>query len=257
MPLGLLLGAYFTLLGLVVGSYLNVVIYRLPRGISTVLPRSRCPTCGVPVAALDNLPVVSYLALGGRCRHCRQRISPRYPLVEAATGSLFLGCYLRFGPTLEALAGALFSSLAIVLAAIDAEHLLLPDRITLPGIVAGLALSPWLAWSGLWAALLGAALGGGVLLALWGAWLLLRREEGMGLGDVKMLAMIGAFLGWQGALVALFAGALAGSVVGLALLGSGRGGLKTKLPFGSFLALGGLVALFTGPAIARSYAALF
>jgi leader peptidase (prepilin peptidase)/N-methyltransferase len=251
-----LLGAYATLLGLVVGSYLNVVIYRLPRGISTVLPRSRCPACGTAVAALDNVPVLSYLLLLGRCRHCRAPISPRYPLIEAATGALFLGSYLRFGPTLDAVAGALFCALMIVLAAIDAEHLLLPDRITLPAIVLGLALSPFLTWSGLAAALVGAALGAGLLLALWGGWLLLRREEGMGLGDVKMLAGIGAFLGWKGMLVALFTAALAGSVVGVVLLGTGRGGLKTKLPFGTFLAAGGLVALFAGPTIAGSYAAL-
>jgi leader peptidase (prepilin peptidase)/N-methyltransferase len=256
VPLGALVGLYATLLGLVVGSYLNVVIHRLPRGISTVLPRSRCPSCGAAVAARDNVPVLSYLVLRGRCRHCRAPISPRYPLVEAATGSLFLASYLQFGLTLAAAAGALYGSLLIALAMIDAEHLLLPDRITLPGIALGLGLSHWLPWSGLPAALLGAALGGAVLLGLWGGWLLLRGEEGMGLGDVKMLAMIGAFLGWRGMLVALFVAALAGSAVGLALLASGRGGLKTRLPFGTFLALGGLAGLFAGPALSRWYGAL-
>lgn len=253
MPPAVVLGVYATALGLIVGSYLNVVIHRLPRGISTVTPRSRCPACGAAISARDNLPLVSFLALRGRCRHCRTPIPWRYPLIEAFTGLLFLGCFLRFGFSVEALVAALFCSLMVVLAAIDAEHFILPDRITLPGIAAGLALSPLTSWNGLLAAALGAALGGGVLLAIWGGWYLLRREEGMGLGDVKMLAMVGAFLGWKGALITLFVGALSGALVGIALIGHGQGGLKTRLPFGSFLALGGLVALFAGGALARSY----
>lgn len=257
MSVQLLLGLYAFVLGLIVGSYLNVVIHRLPRGLSTVLPRSRCPACGAAISPRDNLPLVSYLLLRGRCRHCQASIPLRYPAVEAITGLLFLGSLLRFGFTVDALVAALFCCLMIALAGIDAEHYVLPDRITLPGIVAGLALSPWVAWNSLLAAFAGAALGGGLLLALWGGWYLLRGEEGMGLGDVKMLAMVGAFLGWKGALVTLFFGAVAGALVGLALLWRGRGGLKTRLPFGSFLALGGLVALFAGPALVAAYLSLF
>lgn len=256
-PTLVLLGVYATGMGLIVGSYLNVVIHRLPREQSTVLPRSRCPSCESPIAAYDNVPVVSYIWLGGRCRSCKARISPRYPAIEALTGALFLACFLRFGPSLEAVAGALFCALMVVLGAIDAEHYILPDRITLPGIAIGLAFSPWLSWSGLWSAFAGAALGAGILLALWWGWLLLRKEEGLGLGDVKMLAMVGAFLGWKGVLVTLFAGALAGSVVGVVLMSRGEAGMKTKLPFGTFLAGGGVLALFAGPAIARYYMASF
>ena len=252
-----LLAVYATGMGLIVGSYLNVVIHRLPREESTVLPRSRCPSCGAAIAAYDNVPLLSYLWLGGRCRSCKARISPRYPLIEALTGGLFLACFLRFGPTLEAVAGALFCALMVALGAIDAEHYLLPDRITLPGIALGLAFSPWLSWSGIGAALIGAALGAGILLALWWGWLVLRKEEGLGLGDVKMLAMVGAFLGWKGVLVTLFAGALAGSIVGLVLMSRGEAGMKTRLPFGTFLAAGGVLALFAGPAIARYYLASF
>lgn len=241
-----------------VGSYLNVVVYRLPRGISTVLPRSRCPGCGNPIRARDNLPVLSFLLLRGRCRNCGARIGWSYPLVEAATALLFVACLLRFGPTPGALAAALFCCLMLVLALIDARHLLLPDRITLPGIALGLAIQPWLPWDGLRSAAVGALLGAGVLLAMWAGWYLLRREEGMGLGDVKMLALIGAFLGWRGVLVALFFAALTGAATGLALMWTGgtgmQDGLKTKLPFGSFLALGGLVALFAGHEIAGWYA---
>jgi leader peptidase (prepilin peptidase) / N-methyltransferase len=244
---------YASLCGLVVGSYLNVVIYRLPRGLSTVLPRSRCPVCGSPIRARDNLPVLSYLLLRGRCRWCGAPIARRYPLIELATGALFAACALRFGPTFEALTAALFCALMIVLAAIDVEHYLLPDRITLPGIVAGLALQPWIAGGDFRAALLGAALGAGVLLAVRAAWSLIRHEEGMGLGDVKMLALIGAFLGWRGAAVAFVVAVVAGAAVGLGLVALRRGGLRRRLPFGLFLAGGGLIALFWGRALSAAY----
>jgi leader peptidase (prepilin peptidase)/N-methyltransferase len=244
---------YAALLGLIVGSYLNVVIYRLPRRVSTVLPRSSCPSCGAAIRPRDNLPVLSWLLLRGRCRDCKAPISPRYPLIEAATAALFVGCVLYFGVTIAALVAALFGAVLIVLAAIDVEHLMLPDRLTLPGIAVGLALQPFLPWGGFKSALLGALLGGGILLALSGTWFLLRGEEGMGLGDVKMLAMIGAFLGWKGMVVALFAASLLGAIVGVVLLGRSRAGLKTKLPFGAFLALGGLFALFAGAPLVDLY----
>lgn len=254
----LLLDLYAALVGLVTGSYLNVVAHRLPRRQSTVLPRSRCPACGAAILPRDNLPVLSWLLLRGRCRACRAAISPRYPLVEAATALLFVASMERFGPTPAALAAALFCAVMVVLAAIDAEHYLLPDRITLPGIAAGVLLQPFVGWAGtgwggLLGAVLGAALGAGVLLAPYWAWLLLRGEEGLGLGDVKMLAMIGAFLGWKGVLVTLFLGAASGALVGLAFVALGRGGMRSKLPFGVFLALGGLVALFAGPALVDLY----
>jgi len=255
----ILLDIYAGLLGLVAGSYLNVVIHRLPRGLSTVFPRSRCPVCGEPIRAFDNVPVFSWLLLRGRCRHCHAPISVRYPLIEAATGALFVACAERFDHSYASAVAALFCCLLIALAAIDLEHFLLLDRITLPGIVAGVALQPLLPatpgspWPGLLGALLGAAVGAGVLLAAYGAWWLIRREEGLGLGDVKMLAMIGAFLGWRGVVVSLFSGAVAGSVLGLSLMALGRGGMKSKLPFGTFLAAGALVALFFGPQLLALY----
>ncbi len=256
MPFSLLIAIYLALVGLIVGSYLNVVIHRLPLGISTVTPRSRCPGCGEVVRARDNIPVLSYILLRGRCRHCKAEISPRYPLIETLTALLFVACYWQFGLSVELLAGVLFCAAMVALAAIDAEHFLLPDKITLPGIAVGLLLSPWLEWSGWRSALIGALLGGGMLLALAAGWYWLRGEEGMGLGDVKMLAMLGAFLGWKGMLVALFFASVAGSVVGLAVIASGRGGMKSKLPFGTFLALGAVVALFVGPRITRYYLSL-
>lgn len=264
MQLHIVLGLYAAVLGLIVGSYLNVVIHRLPRGISTVRPRSRCPGCGSAIRAIDNLPVVSYLLLGGRCRVCGTPISWRYPLIEALTGLLFVACFVRFGISFETPAAALFVCLMVALAAIDIEHYILPDRITYPGIVAGVALQPLLPWArlweGPWGALAGGALGAlagaGLVLAIWAAWYLVRREEGMGLGDVKMLAVIGAFLGWKGMLVAFFFAVLTGSITGIALLRWGSFEMKSKLPFGAFLALGGLLSLFAGPAIAAWYGGL-
>jgi len=259
-----LLGVYAAVLGLIVGSYLNVVVYRLPRGISTVLPRSRCPECDEAIRAIDNVPVLSFVLLGGRCRACGARISWRYPLIEAATAILFVACLLRFGVTFEAPVAALFCSLMLVLAIIDVDHMFLPDALTWPGIALGILLQPLLPWARLWdgpwgamaGAAAGALLGAGVLLAVWLAWLLIRHEEGMGLGDVKMLAVIGAFLGWKGVLVALFFGALSGATVGLTLMAFGGLGAKSKLPFGAFLAFGGLVALFAGEPLVRAYALL-
>jgi len=257
VPLHLFLDLYAAVLGLIVGSYLNVVIHRLPLGLSTVTPRSRCPGCGAAIRAWDNLPVVSFLLLRGRCRSCGDRISWRYPAVEAATSLLFVGCLERFGFTLRTPAAMLFCCLMVALAMIDFDHMILPDRITWPGIAAGIAMQPWAPLAGgLLPAVWGAALGAGILLAVWGGWYLVRREEGMGLGDVKMLAMVGAFLGWKGVVVTLFCGALAGSLVGVVLMRWGSHDMRSKLPFGTFLALGGLLAVFAGEALVDSYVGL-
>jgi leader peptidase (prepilin peptidase) / N-methyltransferase len=256
MTLRLLLDLYVAAVGLIIGSYLNVVIHRLPREESTVLPRSRCPRCGTVIRARDNLPLVSFLALGGRCRVCRGRISWRYPLIEASTALLFVACLESFGLHWQALVAAFFGCLLVALAAIDYEHFLLPDAITLPGLACGLLLSLtglWLPWRD---AFLGALLGGGSLWLLSRAWYLLRREEGLGLGDVKMLAMVGAFLGWQGALVTVFLASLTGAIVGLLLIAAGRLELGSKLPFGVFLSGGGLAALFVGPRLVAAYSRL-
>jgi leader peptidase (prepilin peptidase)/N-methyltransferase len=258
-----LLGIYAAVLGLIVGSYLNVLIYRLPLGISTVFPRSRCPHCGTAIRAYDNVPVLSFLLLRGRCRQCGASISGRYPAVEAATAALFLACFLRFGISLQAPVAALFCALMLALTMIDYDHMILPDKLTWPGIALGILLQPLVGWTrlgnGPWGAVagaaFGAALGAGILLAVWIAWYLWRHEEGMGLGDVKMLAAIGAFLGWKGVLVALFLGALSGAVVGLTLMAFRGLDFKAKLPFGVFLALGGVIALFAGEALVRVYAA--
>jgi leader peptidase (prepilin peptidase)/N-methyltransferase len=239
------LQVFAALFGLIAGSYLNVVVYRLPRGISTVLPRSRCPRCRMPVRPWDNVPVLSFLLLGGRCRSCRVAISWRYPLVEAATAACFVASFREFRPSLTGTVIAwVFCAAMIALALIDFEHYLLPDVITLPGVAVGLLVLPRLGWTSDRDAWLGAALGAGVLLAVAWGWYALKRVHGMGLGDVKMLAMVGAFLGWKGTVSTLFVASLAGSLVGLSMMAAGRLRMQSRLPFGVFLALGALVTLF-------------
>ena len=239
--------------GLVVGSFLNVLIHRLPRGASPVRPRSVCPWCGGVIRAADNVPLLSYLLLRGRCRRCGAPISWRYPFVEALTALLFAGCVARFELTVTAAVGALFCALMVALALIDVEHFLLPDALTMPGIVAGLVLQPFLPATTFLDAALGALCGAGVLILIINFWFWMRSEEGMGLGDVNMLALIGAFLGWQGAAVALIGSALLGALIGVALMAGGRMGLKSRLPFGVFLAAAGVFALFAGAELVALY----
>ena len=247
--------AYAAVLGLIFGSFLNVVIHRLPLGQSVVMPRSRCPFCDGEIRFLDNVPVLSFLILRARCRRCSAPISWRYPLVELTTAGLFVACVARFGITLEAAVGALFCTLLLVLAMIDADHYLLPDKITLPGILLGLVFQVlgWLPRTTFTEAIAGTLVGAGCLILTINFWYWLREEEGMGMGDVNMLAMVGAFLGWEGVAITLFSSALAGAVTGLALVLTGKLNLRSKLPFGTFLALGAMIALFFGTEIAAYY----
>lgn len=247
---------YATAVGLCVGSFLNVVAFRLPRGESIVRPRSRCPHCSSPIAARDNVPVLSYLLLRGRCRTCGARIAWRYPLVEAGSGVLWLGSWLAFGPTFDGLAAAVFCSLMLVLAVIDANHFLLPDPLTLGGIALGLLGSFAVTWIDPLGSVLGAATGALALLLLIGLWYLLRRVRGMGLGDVKMLAAVGAFLGVGGTLLTLFIASLIGAIAGVLLMVRGRLDWGSRLPFGVFLAAGAVVSLFFGARLIAAYATL-
>lgn len=256
MTLQSLLTIYAALLGLLVGSYLNVLIYRIPRRISTVLPRSRCPHCQAAIRPWHNVPLIGYLLLGGRCASCKAPIHWRYPLVEAINGVLFVAAAQVFGPSIEAIAAMALCALSLALAAIDLEHFLLPDKLTLTGLAIGLGLQPWLGWTSIRGALVGVALGGLLPLALSALWRLIRGVPGMGLGDVKMLAMVGAFLGWQGVVVTLVTGALLGSLVGGVGLVRGSLGAESKLPFGTFLAIGAVVALFFGPWLLEHYLAI-
>jgi len=245
------------LFGLVVGSFANVLVHRLPRGESVVFPASHCPACGAPIRAFDNIPVVSWLLLRGKCRVCRAAISPRYPAIELVNGVLWALVFLRAREWPELIGGVFFASACVVLASIDAEFQILPDKITLTGLVLGLALSFFSKTRGPGGAFLGAAAGGGGLFLVAFLYEKIAGHEGMGLGDVKMLAMIGAFLGPGGVLVSVLLGSLAGSLVGIAAMASGRGDRKMRLPFGVFLAAGGLAALFFGDALLSRYRAMF
>lgn len=242
--------------GLIVGSYLNVIIARLPHRRSTIAPASHCPHCGSKIAPRDNIPVVSYVLLRGRCRYCKERISVRYPVVELITASLLAASVARFGLSFSALAAAALCCLAVVLAFIDAEHLLLPNRLTYGGIVVGLVFSPLVPWTTPLQSLIGALVGAAILLAMIGLWLIARRRWAMGLGDPKMLAMVGAFLGLRGVAVTLFFASALGTLVGVALLATRRVRWQSKLPYGVFLAIGSLISLFFGQSLVDWYLGL-
>jgi leader peptidase (prepilin peptidase)/N-methyltransferase len=294
--------AVFFLFGLVFGSFLNVCIYRMPRELSVVSPRSFCPGCDTPIAAYDNIPVVSWIILRGKCRNCGTKISPRYAIVELLTGLLFVVSYLSAGSTAEAIKLSVLSFLLIGLIFTDAETKLLPDLLTKPGIALGLIFSLLVPLEGpaqfflrsvdnwriasLLNSLAGALLGGGFILGIALLYEAVRGVEGMGRGDVKLMALIGAFLGVKQTLLVLLLGSLIGSCFGLLLIlmvwrkrlarrrrknpsesagaASSRAWQSAKLvyrnfeiPFGVFLGAGALFAAFFGPALVGWYAGFF
>ncbi len=303
------------LLGLIFGSFANVCIHRLPAGESVITPRSRCPHCGTIIRWYDNIPVLSWLLLAGRCRSCREPIAAVYPLVEAGMAAGFLGAWLRFGATIDGVAAAWLFFTCVVLAVIDKRHFILPDALTLTGTVAGLSFALWrgagaalvgaweegsLAWLGgpfeepvlPLASVVGAAIGASMPLLARVVYVLFRRKpgrsekgagegkpadpgsdspeavepqeeieraalaEGMGLGDVKMMGMVGAFLGARMALVTILVGSVAGCLLVIPWLALTRRGFRTPVPFGPFLAFGALVAAFAGDALAARYSDL-
>jgi len=243
--------------GLIIGSLLNVCIVRLPQGRSIAFPGSHCPKCGDAIAWYDNVPVLSYLVLGGRCRKCQAPISLRYPLVELVTAAAFVGQGLAVGDDWPLLGSRLLLTAAlVVLFGTDLEVQRLPNVITMPGIVVGILLSVWLP-PGPGDSLIGAALGAAILGVIRWGWKRATGVEGMGLGDVKMLAMVGAFLGWQQVWLVLFLASLAGAVVGVAAMSAGRRSRQARLPFGTFLAIAAFVASIAGPDIVAWYVGLY
>ena len=243
------------LFGAIIGSFLNVCIHRLPLRESLLWPRSRCPQCAKTIAWYDNFPVFSYFWLRGRCRACRRHISWRYPLVEALNATGYGLIIWRFGFSASALVYLLLWSSLIVISFIDLDHMIIPDRITLPGIglglVAGTLLLP--RW---WDSVVGLLVGGGILYFM--AWIspYLFGKEGMGGGDIKLLAMIGAFLGWKPAILTIFFGGLLGAVVGVTLMGVRVITREAYLPFGPFLSLGAVVVILYGQEILTWYGSL-
>lgn len=271
------------LLGAVIGSFLNVVIHRLPREESIVFPNSRCPSCGAVIAFYDNVPVLSYLMLGARCRSCKVNISARYPAVEVLTALLWIAVYWRDGLNFALPFDLIFVTAITALIFIDAEHMILPNAITYPGIVFALMarialpylmgaphfddlpmlLNGALAGMPIWAAslvgaLIGALAGGGSLWLMGWLWEKLRGVEAMGLGDVKMMFMVGAYLGWRLTILNIFVGVFSGSLIGIALmLQQGKRDMAMLLPFGVFLGIGAIAAVLFGSPIVEWYAGQF
>jgi leader peptidase (prepilin peptidase) / N-methyltransferase len=242
--------------GALIGSFLNVCIHRLPRSESIVWPGSHCPSCGTSIEYYDNIPLFSYLWLLGRCRTCRGSISMRYPVVEAANAAGYVIILATFGLTWTAvLYSALFSALLVVTGT-DLTHRIIPNVVTVPGIVLGLLGAATVLPVGLVNAVLGVAIGGGILWALAWASPYLFGKEGMGGGDIKLLAMIGAFLGWKPALLTIMVGSLSGSLIGLSLIGLGFMKRDEYIPFGPFLVFGALVSMFFAQPLLEWYQAL-
>jgi leader peptidase (prepilin peptidase)/N-methyltransferase len=263
--------------GLIVGSFLNVCIVRLPRGGSIVNPPSHCPRCHGSIKFYDNIPLISFLLLRAKCRNCGEPISWRYPLVELTNALLYVGIVSEFWLGGEAFMMMVLCSSLIVITVIDYDHMIIPDRITLPGMLIGLTLAPFFMsplgdplpfnlealiphagpyLTGFLNSLIGLILGGGLLLSIGWAWEKLRHIEAMGGGDVKLMGMVGSFLGWKGALLTIMLGALAGSVIGVLLIVLKRHKMEKLIPFGPFLAAGALASAFYGPDIIFWYLGL-
>jgi leader peptidase (prepilin peptidase)/N-methyltransferase len=263
------------LAGLLIGSFLNVCVFRLPRDLSVASPaRSFCPYCEKTIAWYDNIPVISYLALRARCRHCQERIPLRYPVVELATGAAFALCVAALGPTLPGLKYSLYSAIMIMLIACDIEERILPDEFTLGGTLIGLALAPfvpveryfisifmpyglWQGWSSLAESAFGAVVGGGAIWLVGFLYEKIRHREGLGLGDVKMIAMIGAFMGLRVALETLIVASLLGSIIGIIFIRvTKRDAATYELPFGSFLGASALLIALAGKVLSVWYPSL-
>ncbi|MFO0775482.1 MAG: prepilin peptidase [Nitrospiraceae bacterium] len=241
------------LFGALVGSFLNVCIYRLPREESVMWPASHCPQCSRPIAPYDNFPVLSYLILRGRCRSCGVRIPLQYPLVELANALGWVAVVWHFGWGWPAAAYMAFVSALIVITGTDLSHTMIPDAVTLPGMVLGLGAAATVLPIGLGDSVLGLLIGGGLLWGLAVASPYLFGKEGMGGGDIKLLGMVGAFLGWRPALLTIMIGALIGSIVGLSLIGFKILRRDEYIPFGPFLSLGALLSLFFHQALLDWY----
>jgi leader peptidase (prepilin peptidase)/N-methyltransferase len=233
------------LVGACVGSFLNVVIHRLPREESIVSPRSRCPGCGREIRAWENIPIVSFIVLGGKCAGCGGTISWRYPAVELLTATGFVAIFLLDGPGIPLLRDLVFFSLLVPIVFIDIDHRIIPDELSLGGLAAGLLVSflPGGDWKG---SIAGALLGGGILYATAVLYEKVRGAEGMGGGDIKLLAMIGAFVGWRGTLATIFVGSFLGAVGGILSMRKGGEGLKTAIPFGPYLCVAALLSRYLG-----------
>ena len=239
--------------GAIVGSFLNVCIYRLPKEESVVWPGSHCPHCKNPIKFYDNFPLISYLLLRGKCRYCKGPISAQYPLVEGITALSSLVLFMRFGPSLAYITYFAFVAALMVITVIDLYHQIIPDVISLPGIGVGLLASLIIPQITFFNSLIGVLLGGGSLFLVATLYQWLFKREGMGGGDVKLLAMIGAFLGWKAVILTILLGSLIGSIIGISIMVLKGKDFKYAIPFGPFLSLGAVISLFYGEILIKWY----
>jgi len=253
VPLTTMLALFAFLFGAVVGSFLNVCIYRLPLEQSVVSPGSRCMGCGAAIRWYDNIPILSWIALRGRCRSCKAPFSIRYPLVELLTGLLAVLLFFKYGPSLPLLIMFLFCAALVVITFIDFDHQIIPDEISLPGIILGFLSSFFLPDHGWLSSLLGIVVGWGSLALIFYGYLWLTGREGMGGGDAKLLAMMGAFLGLQAIPFIIFASSLVGTVAGLSIMAVQRKDRHLAIPFGPYLALGAVLYIFFGHQLIQWY----
>ena len=241
------------ILGLIVGSFSNVCIYRIPRNESIVYPASHCPKCRSNISPKDNIPLLSYILLKGRCRNCKSKISIQYPVVEFLTGFIYLIIYLIYGLSIQTLIYIILSSALIIIAFIDLNEQIVPDVISLPGIVLGLILSFFVSYISFVNSALGVLVGGGIILIIGLAGSAIFKKEAMGGGDVKLAAMIGAFLGWRYIIISLFLGFFLGALAGIILILSKIKSREDVVPFGPFIVLGSFITLLWGEKIVSWY----
>jgi leader peptidase (prepilin peptidase)/N-methyltransferase len=240
-------------LGLIVGSFSNVCIYRIPRNESVIYPASHCPKCRTKIKPIDNIPLLSYILLKGRCRNCGSKISIQYPVVEFLTGLIYLIIYLIYGLSIQSLVYIILSSALIIITFIDLQEQMIPDVISLPGIVVGLILSFIVPYISFMNSALGALVGGGIILII--AWVgsIIFKKEAMGGGDIKLATMIGAFLGWRYMVISLFFGFFLGALTGIVLIMTKIKKREDAIPFGPFIALGSIITLLCGEKIIAWY----
>lgn len=249
--MGVFLFIFFTAVGAVVGSFLNVLIFRIPEGQSIVLPSSHCPKCGHAIRVYDNIPIISYLILRGKCRDCREKISVQYPIVEAITALISLLLFLKFGLSFKYLSSFIFTCALITITFIDLRHQIIPDVISLPGIPVFFFLAIFFMNLTVWESLLGILIGGGCLFAIAFLYEIITKREGMGGGDIKLLAMLGAFLGWKSLFFILFVSSLLGAVVGVSAMIIKGQDMKYAVPFGPFLSIAAILYLFVGADVTK------
>jgi leader peptidase (prepilin peptidase)/N-methyltransferase len=249
--MGAFLYIFLTAVGAVVGSFLNVLIFRIPEGQSIVLPSSHCPKCGHAVRVYDNIPIISYLILRGKCRDCHEKISVQYPIVEAITAFMSLLLFLKFGLSFKYLSSFIFTCALITITFIDLRHQIIPDVISLPGIPVFFFLAVFFMDVTIWDALLGILIGGGCLFAIAFLYEVITKREGMGGGDIKLLAMLGAFLGWKSLFFILFVSSLLGAVVGVSAMIIKGQDMKYAVPFGPFLSIAAVLYLFVGADVTK------